>query len=230
MCPVHSCSSSIPTSISKSRQPDRHLTEPRTSISIWSRLARTKHLTEMNEKLTGNLLLAPRFLPQDQSQVKFYSLVTANCVKSFPAFVLRKEGRDGGVYTKMYRVRRRRRLRECVESHEVVMRGSRYIPLSLSLSLSLYARLHRPVCSARTVGGRGTPLTSGVTSIALQPIRFKATQSIMRNASSLMADECVAGSRSAALRGDGVGLTFVNQQLKVVRCPLFLSLSFSEQG
>ena len=60
----------------------------------------------------------------------------------------------------------------------------------------------------------GGPFTSPVTFTAVGQSVFKATQSIMRNALSLMADECVTAPDSAALLGDGVGLTSVNQQLK----------------
>ena len=60
----------------------------------------------------------------------------------------------------------------------------------------------------------GDTFTSPVTFTAVGQSVFKATQSIMRNALSLMADECVTAPDSAAFLGDGVWLTSVNQQLK----------------
>ena len=82
-------------------------------------------------------------------------------------------------------------------------------------SVPLSVRLHGP-CARRGLPrllARDT-FTSPVTFTAVGQSVFKATQSIMRNALSLMADECVTAPDSAALLGDGAGLTSVNQQLK----------------
>ena len=87
-----------------------------------------------------------------------------------------------------------------------------YISLFLSLSLCL----SQCVCTAPVLGvvwrttGRprllaGDTFTSPVTFTAVGQSVFKAMQSIMRNALSLMADECVTAPDSAALLGMELG-------------------------